>query len=650
MKKIQKIVSLICVIAIVVSTSSTFSFAQYFTDVTSTTDNYIRDAINYVSDHGIMTGVDTNIFGLGNEMTRAQAVFVLYKYSRDTGTYSNTFSDVQYGAWYYNAVGWAQTKQIVTGTSGSQFSPNAYVTREAFMVMLYAYASAYDNPTSYSTNLLYYYTDGNSVSSWALNAVKWALAYGIMPFNSSNMLYPQYSLIREYGALSIHRYTLKLDSGKIGRDSYGFSNDDDFFGDNYYVTKLDRNRVLTFINNYYNNNTELKNYYTQIFYNDFCLRQWVGSCYGMATTAMLDKLGILGVPINFFYSTRYLGEITFPSLNLKSMINVYHFSQEMSSFSHGAITMNNCSEYYIQNQLNNIGQDLFVFDFFYNVSPNVTEGHSVLITNWRKDSNGYYVFCGLDPNDIEKPCWIFFSNNHHSAVYGFFENDEFNSHENITMIRFRGNNYSNLYRNSYDYDGIFNCYVEGSLINGSLNTLISDNNVLQNLNRIEFNFNSDYTLTNDKGEFISFNNGILSGNMKIIREGYVDGLNNFIFYVEDSTSYTLEKKSDNMYFGIAGNGYQMIYNGTGRIIKFSKGQKVEVSKCKSEEFTLTYLGESDSIVLHGKTDSELFSRIKDGQLVISGCKEACRVKKSEIKSQKIIYEKELKPDEEYKVS
>ena len=44
-------------------------------------------------------------------------------------------------------------------------------------------------------------------------------------------------------------------------------------------------------------------------FNNFCQETWKGSCYGMSTTAMLDKLGILGVPINFFSSTKYLGEI-----------------------------------------------------------------------------------------------------------------------------------------------------------------------------------------------------------------------------------------------------------------------------------------------------------------------------------------------------
>ena len=65
---------------------------------------------------------------------------------------------------------------------------------------------------------------------------------------------------------------------------------------------------------------------------------------------------------------------------------------------------------------------------------------------------------------------------------------------------------------------------------------------------------------------------------------------------------------------------------------------------------MTFIGKSDNIVLYGNLGSELYSSIKDGQLVISGCNDACRVEKSENKSQKVIFETELKSGEELKVS
>lgn len=72
-----------------------------------------------------------------------------------------------------DAIRWAQQKGIMMGTSATQFSPNAPMTREQLAVALYRYAKYLGRNTGRAVNLSGF-EDGNAVSSFARDAMAWA--------------------------------------------------------------------------------------------------------------------------------------------------------------------------------------------------------------------------------------------------------------------------------------------------------------------------------------------------------------------------------------------------------------------------------------------------------------------------------------------
>ena len=75
-----------------------------------------------------------------------QIVQILYNLSGDKTDYGNyylPFTDVAPGAWYYDAVAWAYTNNVVSGTSATTFAPNDVITREQMAVILYGYTAEY---------------------------------------------------------------------------------------------------------------------------------------------------------------------------------------------------------------------------------------------------------------------------------------------------------------------------------------------------------------------------------------------------------------------------------------------------------------------------------------------------------------------------
>lgn len=165
---------------------SAFADSFPFTDVSP---NYIYyEAIKYVNDHNIMLGVTPTTFCPYTNLTRGMAVTVLYRMSHSSLQHApEGFTDVPASAYYYYPVGWAQYYGIVNGTSPTTFEPEALLTRQQFLVMLYRYATESEG-YSYSlisgsyVNAL---TDYSSISAYARTAINWALNCGILPESTS---------------------------------------------------------------------------------------------------------------------------------------------------------------------------------------------------------------------------------------------------------------------------------------------------------------------------------------------------------------------------------------------------------------------------------------------------------------------------------
>ncbi len=120
-----------------------------FTDVSA--DAYYYDAALWALDKGIASGSTAATFNPNAICTRAQTVTFLWRAmgSPDPTATSCPFTDVAKDAYYYKAVMWANEKEITKGTSDRTFSPNVTVTRGQTMTFLWRTAG---NPAAGAVN------------------------------------------------------------------------------------------------------------------------------------------------------------------------------------------------------------------------------------------------------------------------------------------------------------------------------------------------------------------------------------------------------------------------------------------------------------------------------------------------------------------
>ena len=96
-----------------------------------------------------------------------------------TGT-SKTFPDVQKKAWYENAVLWASANNIANGYGDGTFGVGAKISRQDLALMLYKYAGSNGYDLTAEANLTEQFQDASKVSTYAKNALDWAVTQGII--------------------------------------------------------------------------------------------------------------------------------------------------------------------------------------------------------------------------------------------------------------------------------------------------------------------------------------------------------------------------------------------------------------------------------------------------------------------------------------
>ena len=143
---------------------------HHLTDVSK--DAWYHAAVDYVVKQGIMEGMSETEFSPNTEVTRAQAVQILYNLEgQPTVDGDNEFTDV-FG-WYEAAVTWAAQTGVATGYGDGTFQPGDSITRQEFAQMLYNYAK-YKGYDLTAEGDLSQFPDSGSVADWAEAAMRWA--------------------------------------------------------------------------------------------------------------------------------------------------------------------------------------------------------------------------------------------------------------------------------------------------------------------------------------------------------------------------------------------------------------------------------------------------------------------------------------------
>ena len=148
--------------------------ATRFSDVPS--GSWYYDAVNYVAENGYFSGTSASEFSPAANMTRGMFVTVLGRLaginaSQYTGS---SFSDVPAGKYYSAYVHWASSNSIVSGVGGGKFNPDGQITREQMAVIMYNYVKFTGADTSADSSRFDGFSDKASVSAWAKDAMIWA--------------------------------------------------------------------------------------------------------------------------------------------------------------------------------------------------------------------------------------------------------------------------------------------------------------------------------------------------------------------------------------------------------------------------------------------------------------------------------------------
>lgn len=158
-------------------------------DDVSTADWYYP-AVKYAYDHGLMSGTSETTFSPSVATTRGMIVTILYRLEGQPSTANANFTDVPDGQYYADAVAWASANAVVSGYGDGRFGPNDPVTREQLAAILYRYAQSKGYDVS-ASNGLAGFTDAASVSAYAVPAMQWANAEGVINGRTATTLAPK---------------------------------------------------------------------------------------------------------------------------------------------------------------------------------------------------------------------------------------------------------------------------------------------------------------------------------------------------------------------------------------------------------------------------------------------------------------------------
>lgn len=163
---------------------------------------WYHDGIHYCLDEGLMDGVDAGMFAPNATTSRAMIVTILWRLQGSPEVEATeTFTDVSPDAWYAKAIAWAVAEGVADGYGEGLFGPNDAITREQLAAMLWRYAGSPEADGDLSV-----FADGADTSSWAEQAMSWAVARGLLTGVDNDRLAPGGQATRAQTATILMRF------------------------------------------------------------------------------------------------------------------------------------------------------------------------------------------------------------------------------------------------------------------------------------------------------------------------------------------------------------------------------------------------------------------------------------------------------------
>ncbi len=171
------------------------------------------DAVDFVYQSQYFSGTSSNTFAPNDPMQRCMLVSVLWRIAGKPD-YTNTgrapFTDSEPNSWYAAALNWAVENKIVAGYDDGTFRPKDSITREQIAAFLYRFAGYLKLDTTARANFASF-ADASQVSSYAKDAMSWAVASKLIYGKGKNNLDPRGTATRAEVAAFVMRFTKLMD-------------------------------------------------------------------------------------------------------------------------------------------------------------------------------------------------------------------------------------------------------------------------------------------------------------------------------------------------------------------------------------------------------------------------------------------------------
>lgn len=589
--RLTRVCSVLLLVALLFSI--TVPFASAYSDVTRSAFPSYFDAINYVTDNGLMNGTSSTTFEPNTVISRAMIVTTLHRLAGSPASYASVnFTDVSTSAWYYNAVRWAVKYGITTGATTTTFEPDSTVTREQAVTFFYRYLQKYRGVTPIVDMSITSCGDYANIYDYAITPFRWAVSNGIVyPDSSSNKrLYPKAGVYRKELALWICRFGTNVEGIRAGIDTFSFSNQPQYFASATAVnpdTNETPKKYLISTANYTKLLSQANKSEAALIASFVKSTEWLGACYGLSMSLMLDKYGVIDLNGNYTNSCKTIYSMPQPSdvrnshhkavynkektirfTQLEDTINYYLLTQFVKS----KVNISECGGEF-DNKVNASGTPakglvdslkkggiVMVNYSVESAMGNSTWAHSVLLYGKPTLNNGYYDIKCWDSMDSNTPARLRVKSDYKSCYF-------------VTGTGTIGPSHVVYYSSYYgllpfDIDGVNNGRAASPSKQESTTWIYADTN-------------ADCTITNADGEVLRSEYGISSGDMEILDTKMIvlgEGMPaRMAWKVRASESFHFETESDECGFYAEIDEELYAVTGTGiSTVDFSKN-KVNVA-------------------------------------------------------------------------
>ena len=180
-----------------------------FTDI-SEKDWFYGDVM-FVYENGLMLGTSKTLFSPHGTAMRGMMATILWRMEGSpVPKGKNSFTDVEAGKWYADAITWTAENGIFAGYGKDKFCPDDPITREQLAAIFYRYADykGYDLTVKGDLDK---FKDADKITDYAKTAMQWAVGSGLVKGKSGNLLDPQGTATRAQIAAMLHRFIEKYE-------------------------------------------------------------------------------------------------------------------------------------------------------------------------------------------------------------------------------------------------------------------------------------------------------------------------------------------------------------------------------------------------------------------------------------------------------